>query len=332
MPIRIGINGFGRIGRYLIRLAAAAPDIEFAAVNARADNAALAHMLKYDSVHGRFPFPVHATEKGLNVNGRDVPVTRKPTGEWDWAEYGADLVVETTGTIKNRAGAAGHLERGAKKVVVSAPVSDADAMIVMGVNQDVYRPDAHDVVSAASCTTNCLAPAAKVIAENFGIRHGLMTTIHSYTMSQRILDGSHKDARRSRAAAVSMIPTSTGAAKAIGTVYPALKGKLDGMAVRVPTPDVSLVDLTAELERETDAAAVNAALKAAADGPLKENMGYSEEPLVSVDYVGSTHGGVVDSLLTTVMDKTMLKLIIWYDNEAGFTNQLLRLVRLVGGR
>ena len=261
-----------------------------------------------------------------------MPVTRKPTGEWDWAEYGADLVVETTGTLKDRAGAAKHLERGAKKVVVSAPVSDADAMIVMGVNQDIYDPAAHDVVSAASCTTNCLAPAAKVIAENFGIRHGLMTTIHSYTMSQRILDGSHKDARRSRAAAVSMIPTSTGAAKAIGKVYPALKGKLDGMAVRVPTPDVSLVDFTAELERETDAAAVNAALKAAAAGPLGENMGYSEEPLVSVDYVGSTYGGVVDSLLTTVMDKTMLKLIIWYDNEAGFTNQLLRLVRLVGVR
>ncbi len=332
MPIRIGINGFGRIGRYLIRLAAAEPDIELAAVNARADNAALAHMLKYDSVHGRFPFPVSATDKGLNVDGRDVPVTRKPTGEWDWAEYGADLVVETTGTLKDRAGAAKHLERGAKKVVVSAPVSDADAMIVMGVNQDIYDPAAHDVVSAASCTTNCLAPAAKVIAENFGIRHGLMTTIHSYTMSQRILDGSHKDARRSRAAAVSMIPTSTGAAKAIGKVYPALKGKLDGMAVRVPTPDVSLVDFTAELERETDAAAVNAALKAAAAGPLGENMGYSEEPLVSVDYVGSTYGGVVDSLLTTVMDKTMLKLIIWYDNEAGFTNQLLRLVRLVGVR
>ena len=328
MPIRIGINGFGRIGRYLIRLAAAAPDIELAAVNARADNAALAHMLKYDSVHGRFPFPVSATDKGLNVDGRDVPVTRKPTGEWDWAEYGADLVVETTGTLKDRAGAAKHLERGAKKVVVSAPVSDADAMIVMGVNQDIYDPAAHE----AADTTNCLAPAAKVIAENFGIRHGLMTTIHSYTMSQRILDGSHKDARRSRAAAVSMIPTSTGAAKAIGKVYPALKGKLDGMAVRVPTPDVSLVDFTAELERETDAAAVNAALKAAAAGPLGENMGYSEEPLVSVDYVGSTYGGVVDSLLTTVMDKTMLKLIIWYDNEAGFTNQLLRLVRLVGVR
>lgn len=332
MPIRIGLNGFGRIGRYLIRLMADAPDIELAVINARADNAALAHMLKYDSVHGRFPFPVSATDTGLNINGREVPVTRKPTGEWDWAEYGAGLVVESTGTIKTREAAAAHLQRGAKKVVVSAPMKDADAMIVMGVNHDIYDPAAHDVISAASCTTNCLAPVAKVIAESFGVRHGLMTTIHSYTMTQRMLDGSHKDIRRSRAAAMSMIPTKTGAAKAIGTVCPALLGKLDGMAVRVPTPDVSLVDLTVELERAADAATVNAALKAAAEGALRENMGYSEEPLVSVDYVGSTYGGVVDSLLTRVMDGTMLKLIVWYDNEAGFTNQLLRLVRLVGSR
>lgn len=332
MPIRIGLNGFGRIGRYLIRLMAAAPDIELAVINARADNAALAHMLKYDSVHGHFPFPVSATDTGLNINGREVPVTRKPTGEWDWSGYGADLVVESTGTIKTREAAAAHLKRGAKKVVVSAPMKDADAMIVMGVNHDIYDPAAHDVVSAASCTTNCLAPVAKVIAESFGVRHGLMTTIHSYTMTQRILDGSHKDIRRSRAAAMSMIPTKTGAARAIGTVCPALLGKLDGMAVRVPTPDVSLVDLTVELERATDAATVNAALKAAADGALRENLGYSEEPLVSVDYVGSTYGGVVDSLLTRVMDGTMLKLIVWYDNEAGFTNQLFRLVRMVGSR
>lgn len=332
MPTRIGINGFGRIGRYLIRLLADNRDIELAAVNARADNAALAHMLKYDSTHGHFPYPVSVTERGLNINGRDVPVTRKPAGEWDWAGCGADLVVETTGTIKDRAGAARHLERGARKVVVSAPMSDADAIIVMGVNQDVYDPARHNVVSAASCTTNCLAPAAMVVDKTFGIRHGLMTTIHSYTMSQRILDGSHKDARRSRSAAVSMIPTSTGAARAIGLVYPALKGKLDGMAVRVPTPNVSLVDFTAELDRETDAAAVNGALRAAAEGALKDNMGYSDEPLVSIDYTGSTFGGVVDSLCTTVMDKTMLKLILWYDNEAGFTNQLLRLLRLVASR
>ncbi len=326
---RIGINGFGRIGRYLIRLLADADDVVIGAINARADNAALAHMLKYDSVHGHFPFPVSAAEGGIMVNGRLIPVTRQKTGEWNWADHNVDLVVETTGTLKDRAALAQHLARGAKKVLMSAPAADADATIVMGVNDSVYDPAKHTVVSAASCTTNCLAPAAMIVHETFGIKHGLMTTIHSYTMSQRILDGSHKDARRSRAAAMSMIPTSTGAAKATALVYPALKGKLDGMAVRVPTPNVSLVDLTCELEKDADAASVNAALKAASQGRLKANMGYSEEPLVSVDYLGSTYGGVVDSLCTTVMDKRLLKLIIWYDNEAGFTNQLLRLVRLM---
>lgn len=328
----IGINGFGRIGRYLIRMLAGSKDMELAVINARADNEALAHMLKYDSVHGRFPFPVSATENGLLLNGREVPVTRHPTNEWKWEEFGADIVVESTGSIKDRAGAARHLECGAKKVVVSAPVGDADAIIVMGVNDGEYDPAKHHVLSAASCTTNCLAPAAMVVDETFGIRHGMMTTIHSYTMSQRILDGSHKDARRSRSAAVSMIPTSTGAAKAIGLVYPKLKGKLDGMAVRVPTPNVSLVDFTCTLERDATAAEVNAALKAAAQGPMNGNMGYSEEPLVSVDYTGAEFGGVVDSLLTSVMDKRLLKLIIWYDNEAGFTSQLLRLIRMVGAK
>ena len=306
--------------------------MEIVAVNARADNATLAHLLKYDSTFGPFPFPVSATENGIMVNGREIPVTRAGLGEWDWKPFNVDVVVESTGKVKKRADLARHLEAGAKKVIASAPVSDADVTIVMGVNDGEYDAAAHDVISAASCTTNCLAPAAKVINDTFGIRHGLMTTIHSYTMSQRILDGSHKDLRRARACAMSMIPTSTGAAKATALVIPALKGKLDGMAVRVPTPNVSLVDLTCELERDADAASVNAALKAASEGPMKDNMGYCEEPLVSVDFNGSTCGGVVDSLLTAVMDKRMLKLIIWYDNEAGFTNQLARLVRLVGGR
>ena len=332
MPIRLAVNGFGRIGRYLIRLLAGASDVETVAVNARADNATLAHLLKYDSTFGPFPFPVSATENGIMVNGREIPVTRAGLGEWDWKPFNVDVVVESTGKVKKRADLARHLEAGAKKVIASAPVSDADVTIVMGVNDGEYDAAAHDVISAASCTTNCLAPAAKVINDTFGIRHGLMTTIHSYTMSQRILDGSHKDLRRARACAMSMIPTSTGAAKATALVIPALKGKLDGMAVRVPTPNVSLVDLTCELERDADAASVNAALKAASEGPMKDNMGYCEEPLVSVDFNGSTCGGVVDSLLTAVMDKRMLKLIIWYDNEAGFTNQLARLVRLVGGR
>ena len=245
-------------------------------------------------------------------------------------ELGVDFVVETTGTAKKRDDAALHLACGAKKVVVSAPCKEADATIVMGVNDGVYDAAAHSVISAASCTTNCLAPAAKVINDVFGIKHGLMTTIHSYTMSQRILDGSHKDLRRARAAAVSMIPTSTGAAKATALVIPALKGKLDGMAVRVPTPDISLVDLTCELEKSTTVEEVNAALKAACEGPLKDNLGFCEEPLVSIDFKADTHGGVVDALTTQVMDGTLLKLIVWYDNEAGFTNQLVRLLRLVG--
>ena len=332
MPVKLGMNGFGRIGRYLLRLLADDQDLQIAAINARADNAALAYLFKYDSTYGTFAGEVGHDDDGIIVNGRHVAVTRRKAGEWEWKRLGVTLAVETTGTIKDREGLARHLDCGAEKVVISAPGKGVDAMIVMGVNQEIYDPAKQAIISAASCTTNCLAPAVKVVHENFGFRHGLMTTIHSYTMSQRSLDGSHKDWRRGRAAAVSMVPSSTGAAKAVGVVMPELEGRINGMSVRVPTPDVSLVDFTAELERETDAAAVNAALKAAAAGPLGENMGYSEEPLVSVDYVGSTYGGVVDSLLTTIMDKTMLKLIIWYDNEAGFTNQLLRLVRLVGVR
>ena len=330
MSVKLGINGFGRIGRYLVRLLASDPELEVTAINARADNAALARLFKYDSSYGIFQGTVDHDDDGLIINGRHIRVTRCKAGEWQWKELGVDIAVETTGTLKDRASLAQHLACGARKVVISAPCKDADAPIVRGVNQDVYDPAAHEVISAASCTTNCLAPAAKVINDTFGIRHGLMTTIHSYTMSQRILDGSHKDPRRARAACVSMIPTSTGAAKATALVIPALKGKLDGMAVRVPTPTVSLVDLTCELDRPTDTAALNAALKAASEGPLKENMGFCEEPLVSIDYKGSTYGGVVDAMSTQVFNGTMAKLIIWYDNEAGFTNQLVRLLRLVG--
>lgn len=323
MPVKIGINGFGRIGRYLVRLMKDSNDVRIAVINARADNATLAHLLKYDSTHGHFPGEVSHDENGLIVDGRHIPVTRYPLGEWKWADYGVDIAVETSGKIKDRDGLAAHLARGAKKALNSAPLKNADATIVMGVNENVYDPAKHDVVSAASCTTNCLAPATKVILDNFGIRHGLMTTIHSYTMSQRILDGTDKDLRRGRAAAVSMIPTTTGAAKAIGLVIPELSGKLDGMAVRVPTPNVSIVDVVFELDKKATAEEVNAMLKAAAN----ENMGYSEEPLVSIDYNGDTHGGVVDAMSTKVLDGTMLKLLVWYDNEAGFTNQLLRLIR-----
>ena len=328
---RIGLSGFGRIGRYLTRLVAGDPDLELAVINARADTKDLAHLLKYDSCHGRFPFEVEANDKGLLIDGKQVAVTREKLGAWPWKEHGVDIGVESTGMLKDRDALAGHLAQGARKAVISAPGKGVDFTCVMGVNHALYDPAAHDVVSNASCTTNCLAPAAKVIHDTFGIRHGLMTTVHSYTMSQRILDGTHKDLRRARAAAVSMIPTTTGAAKAVGMVIPELNGILDGMAIRVPTPNVSLVDLVCELGRPATAEEVNAALKAAAEGPMKGNMGYSEEPLVSIDYMGSTFGGVVDSLCTTVMGGTMLKLIIWYDNESGFSNQLARLLKMVGG-
>ncbi|HZF60892.1 MAG TPA: type I glyceraldehyde-3-phosphate dehydrogenase [Desulfovibrio sp.] len=330
MPVKVGMNGFGRIGRYLLRLMADDKEIQIAAINARADNAALAYLFKYDSTYGTFQGTVDHDENGIIVNGRHITVTRCKAGEWEWERLGVTLAVETTGTIKDREGLAQHLACGAKKVVISAPGKDVDAMIVMGVNHDVYDGAKHSVISAASCTTNCLAPAVKVLHETFGFRHGLMTTIHSYTMSQRILDGTHKDWRRGRAAAVSMVPSSTGAAKAVGQVMPELEGKLNGMSVRIPTFDCSLVDLTCEVEKACDAAAVNAALQAASRGALAENMGYSEEPLVSIDYKGSTFGGVVDALSTQVLDGTMVKLLIWYDNESGFTNQLLRLLRMVG--
>ncbi|MDD6087868.1 MAG: type I glyceraldehyde-3-phosphate dehydrogenase [Desulfovibrionaceae bacterium] len=326
---RIGMNGFGRIGRYLIRLYAQEGKMPVAAINARADNATLAHLFKYDSVHGTYPGEVSFDDDGIIVDGHHIQVTRCKTNEWIWGDLGIDLIIETTGTIKKREGLMQHIARGAKKVIMSAPVSDADVTIVMGVNDAEYDGSRHEVISAASCTTNCLAPVAKVLHNAFGIRSGLMTTIHSYTMSQRILDGSSKDIRRARAAAVSMIPTTTGAAKAVSKVLPELKGKLDGMAVRVPTPDVSLVDLVCTFEKDVTVESVNAALKEAAEGSMKANMGYSESPLVSVDYVGDTHGGVVDGLLTSVMGNNMAKLIIWYDNEAGFTNQLKRLIALV---
>ena len=330
MPVKVGMNGFGRIGRYLLRLMADNQDIQIAAINARADNAALAYLFKYDSTYGTFQGTVDHDENGIIVNGRHIAVTRCKAGEWEWKRLGVTLAVETTGTIKDAEGLAQHLACGAKKVVISAPGKDVDAMIVMGVNHHIYDGAKHNIISAASCTTNCLAPAVKVLHDTFGFRHGLMTTIHSYTMSQRILDGTHKDWRRGRSAGVSMVPSSTGAAKAVGIVMPELAGKLNGMSVRVPTFDCSLVDLTCEVEKACDAAAVNAALQAANKGSLAENMGFSEEPLVSIDYKGSTYGGVVDALSTQVLDGTMVKLLIWYDNESGFTNQLLRLLHMVG--
>ncbi|MBF0481827.1 MAG: type I glyceraldehyde-3-phosphate dehydrogenase [Desulfovibrionaceae bacterium] len=327
MSTRIGINGFGRIGRYMTRLLAhdLDDDLEIGAINARASNEELARLLKYDSIHRTFDGIVEHDADGLIVNGEHIKITRDERGKWQWGELGIDLVIESTGKFTERDMAAMHLACGAKKVLISAPGKNADATIVMGVNDHEYQPDKHHVVSAASCTTNCLAPVAKTLNDSFGFKHGLMTTIHSYTMSQRILDGTHKDPRRARAAAISMIPTTTGAARAVTLVIPELKGKLDGMAIRVPTPNVSIVDLTAELEKNVTVATVNAALKAASGGA----MGYTDEPLVSIDYLGSVHGGVVDGPSTAVIDDTMVKVIIWYDNEAGFTNQLLRLAKMV---
>lgn len=330
MAVRMGLNGFGRIGRYLLRLMADDQNVEVAAINARGANDQLAYLLKYDSTYGTFAGEVGHDENGLIVNGRHIAVTRYPLGDWHWQDLGIGLVVESTGKVKDRKGLARHLECGAKKVIISAPGKGVDATIVMGVNQDVYNPETDQILSAASCTTNCLAPAVKVIHDKFGFRHGLMTTIHAYTMSQRILDGTCKDWRRGRAAGLSMIPSSTGAAKAVGVVLPELEGKINGMSVRVPTFDCSLVDLTCEVEKACSAEMVNAALREASQGEMKEALGYTEEPLVSIDFRGSTHGGVVDAINTRVQSETMVKLLVWYDNEAGFTNQLLRLIHMVG--
>jgi glyceraldehyde 3-phosphate dehydrogenase len=328
MAIRIGMNGFGRIGRYMARLLSSSQDMELAVVNARADNEQLAHLLQYDSVHGTFAKEVIPSDQGFQIDGKKVQVTRKGPGEWVWKDLGVDMVLETTGKFTDRESCEKHLNQGAGKVLISAPGKNPDATIVMGVNDSSLKPG-DKIIANASCTTNCLAPVAKVIYDNFGFKHGLMTTIHAYTMSQRILDGTHKDIRRARAAAMSMIPTTTGAARAVTQVIPELKGKLDGMAIRVPTPNVSLVDLVVETEKKITVQEVNTALKAAAEGPMNGPLGYTEKPLVSVDYNGSIHGGVVDALSTTVMDETMVKLIVWYDNEAGFCSQFLRLMQKV---
>lgn len=330
MAVKVGINGFGRIGRFLTRLIAKEDNLEMAMVNARADNETLAHLLKYDSVHGIYPGEVVATKDGFAVDGKEVRVTRDDIGGWKWGDGGVDIAVETTGRVKDKEGLSKHIDCGAKKVIIGAPGKNVDLTVVMGVNDGLYEADNHHVLSNASCTTNCMAPAVKVINDTFGIKHGQMTTIHSYTMSQRILDGSHKDLRRARAAAMSIIPTSTGAAKAVTQVIPEVEGKLDGMAMRVPTPNVSLVDLVVELEKNVTVEEVNAALKAAAEGPMKGNMGYSELPLVSIDYTSSSYGGIVDAQLTKVMGGSQLKLIIWYDNEGGYTHQLLRFIKKIG--
>jgi glyceraldehyde 3-phosphate dehydrogenase len=330
MSIRVGINGFGRIGRLVFR-AAQGKNIEIVGINDLTDAGTLAHLLKYDSIHGRYRGEVKAAEGAIVVDGRRIPVSaERDPAKLPWKQLGATLVVESTGHFTDRAGAGKHLEAGAERVIISAPAKDPDATIVLGVNDSDYKPGTHKIVSNASCTTNCLAPVAKVLDETFGIENGWMTTIHAYTNDQVTLDFPHKDLRRARAAGVSMIPTSTGAAKAIGEVLPGLKGRLDGYAMRVPTSDVSVVDLSVKLKKKTDAESINAAMKAAADGPLKGILQYCDEPLVSVDFLGNPHSSILDALSTKVMDGTFAKVLSWYDNEWGYSNRVVDLVLLMG--
>ncbi|WP_085812560.1 type I glyceraldehyde-3-phosphate dehydrogenase [Geoanaerobacter pelophilus] len=330
MALRVAINGFGRIGRCVLRAAAQEQGFEFVAINDLTDAKTLAHLLKYDSVHGTFPGEVSVDGDKIIVNGKAIKVlaVRNPA-ELPWKEMNVDIVLESTGLFTARDKAAQHLTAGAKKVVISAPATDPDLTVVLGVNDKEYDKNKHHIISNASCTTNCLAPVAKVLQESFGIEKGLVTTVHSYTNDQNILDLPHKDLRRARAAALSMIPTTTGAAKAVALVLPALKGKLDGMAIRVPTPNVSVVDLVATLSKETDAQQVNAALKAAADGPLKGILGFSEEPLVSIDFNGNKLSSIVDAPSTKVIGGNMVKVISWYDNEMGFSTRVVGLMKIL---
>ncbi len=331
MAIRVGINGFGRIGRVVARLAQNSSDIEIVHINDLTPSNALAHLFKYDSVHGRADFDIKSDGNDLVVNGKKISISNiKSPAEIPWKDKKVDLVMECTGIFRKKADAEQHMKGGAPKVLISAP-GDGDGIttVVLGVNHQDLKPD-HKVVSNGSCTTNCLAPVAKVLHETFGgIQHGLMTTIHSYTNDQQVLDLPHKDLRRARAAALSMIPTSTGAAKAIGLVMPELKGKLNGLAVRVPTPNVSLVDLTVQVGKATTKEAVNEALRAAANGPLKGILSVSDEELVSIDFNGSTFSSIVDSDCTDVIGGTMIKVLSWYDNESGFSQRMLDVAKLM---
>ena len=345
LTIKVGINGFGRIGRLVFRAMENDPAVEVVAVNDLTDSKTLAHLLKYDSVHGRFGRTVEVVEDGFKVyalehGGQTIGTTRvvkvlseRNPADLPWGDLGVDLVVESTGFFTDALKAKAHIDGGAKRVIISSPASNEDITIVMGVNDNEYDPEKHFIVSNASCTTNCLAPFAKVLRDTFGLESGFMNTIHSYTNDQIILDSPHKDLRRARAAAMSMIPTSTGAAKAIGLVLPDMKGKLDGMSVRVPTPDGSVVDLVAKLERPATKEAINAAMKAAAEGPMKGYLEYCEDPIVSVDVVGNPASSVFDSLQTMVMggEGTFVKCLSWYDNEWGYSNRVKDLAKLMMG-
>jgi glyceraldehyde 3-phosphate dehydrogenase len=335
MPIKVGINGFGRIGRNVLRAAKAmgASELDFVAVNDLTDTRTLAHLLRYDSVHGRYKGSVDTDAEGLIVDGDKIKVlSQKDPAALPWTAMGVDMVLESTGIFTDRDSAAKHLAAGAKKVVISAPAKKEDITIVMGVNEDKYDPKNHHVLSNASCTTNCLVPVVKVILDNFGFVNGFMTTVHSYTNDQQILDLPHKDLRRARAAALSIIPTTTGAAKATSLVIPEVKGKIDGIALRVPTPDVSLVDLTCTVKKSTTIDEVNAAFRKAASSTLKGILEVSDEPLVSVDYIGNLMSSTVDSQSTNVIDGTLVHVSSWYDNEMGYSARCVDLLRYIAAR
>jgi glyceraldehyde 3-phosphate dehydrogenase len=330
MAVRVGINGFGRIGRLFFR-AARGKDIEVVGINDLADAGTLAHLLKWDSVHGRFPGEVEAGDNAIIIDGVSIPIcSERDPANLPWSKLGATIALESTGLFVDRDSASKHLSAGAERVIISAPAKNPDTTIVLGVNGDDYDPAKHRIVSNASCTTNCLAPVAKVLQDEWGIDSGWMTTIHAYTNDQVTQDSPHSDLRRARAAAVSMIPTSTGAAKAIALVMPVLDGKLDGYAMRVPTADVSVVDLSVKLQKSTDADAINAAMKAAASGPLKGILEYCDEPLVSIDFLGNPHSSILDAANTRVMDGNFAKVLSWYDNEMGYSSRVVDLALLMG--
>ncbi|NMB15940.1 MAG: type I glyceraldehyde-3-phosphate dehydrogenase [Firmicutes bacterium] len=333
MSIRVGINGFGRIGRNVFRGALGDPEIEIVAVNDLTDAKTLAHLLKYDSVHGILDAKVEAEDDKIIVDGRPIKVMaeRNPS-ELPWGKLGVEFVVESTGIFRSRDKAQLHIDAGCKKVIITAPAKKEDITLVMGVNEEQYDPKQHHVISNASCTTNCLAPVARVLDEEFAINRGLMTTVHSYTNDQQILDLPHTDLRRARAAAVNIIPTTTGAAAAVGLVLPQLQGKLDGFAMRVPTPDVSIIDLVCQVERPVTAAKVNEALRRASEGPLKGILGYTEEPLVSMDFKGDPRSSIVDASLTTVIDGTLVKVVAWYDNEWAYSLRVLDLIKYMAAK
>ena len=333
MATKIAINGFGRVGRYLVRACLDYQDIEIVAINSRAKADALAHLLKYDSVHGKIKADVSADKDNIIVNGKKIAITQIPNlADLPWRALGVDIVIESTGKFRKGAELNAHIAAGAKKVILAVPGKGVDGTFVLGVNEETYDPAKHHIISNASCTTNCLGPVVKVLQEKFGIVKGVMTTIHSYTMDQRLLDGSHKDLRRGRAAGMNIVPTSTGAASAIGDVIPALKGKLDGIALRVPTPNVSLVDLAVEISRPATVAEINSAFKEAAENKLKGILAYSEEELVSIDFTSSSYSSIVDALLTQVVGEKLVKVFSWYDNESGYACRLRDLAIYIAGK